>query len=219
MASEPNDPDALFDALVAEDVVIENGTVSLADDFEHRWSIYLDTYASITPDAFDESVAETFDISCEEARDSDVTRTGFSYYLALRAHVNGEYTVAELGVMAEMVARIGPSSPVPDGIETLTDETYSDFLGRHPDCIISVWKRDCEPCAAIANELSEIRAGIPEKVGFAGVDGDDVVAFRREFDVTAAPSFLCFRDGECRETVTGSAEPDDLVESVRSVYI
>lgn len=218
MASESPDPDALFEALLEEGVVTENGTVSLTDDFEHRWSIYLDTYASITPEAFEESVAETFEISYQEARHSEVTRAGFSYYLALRAQLDGEYTGTELGQMAEMVARIGPSSPVPDEITTLSDETYPDFLTANPDCIVSVWKRDCEPCEAIAATLAEIRARIPDGVAFAGIDGDDVVAFRREFEVTAAPSFLCFRDGECREIVTGTVETDRLVESLRVVY-
>lgn len=218
LASETGDPDALFDALLDEGVVTENGTIALADDFEHRWSIYYDTYASITPDAFEESVAETFRISRDEARNSDVTRAGFSYYLALRAHLEDEYTRTELGLMADMVAEVGPSSPVPDDVDILSDETYREFLAAHPDCIVSVWKRDCEPCEAIAVKLSELRAGIPDDVAFAGIDGDDVVAFRREFEVTAAPSFLCFRDGECRETVTGSVEIDALVESFRGVY-
>ncbi|MFH5798206.1 thioredoxin family protein [Haladaptatus sp. CMAA 1911] len=218
LASETDSPDALFDALVEEGVVIENGTVALADDFEHRWSIYYDTYASITPEAFEESVAETFRVSRDEARKSDVTRAGFSYYLALRAHLDSEYSDAELGLMAEMVAGVGPSSPVPDDVDQLTDETYPDFLSEHPACIVSVWKRDCEPCEAIAAELPELRAGIPDDVAFAGIDGDDVVAFRREFDVTAAPSFLCFRDGERRETVAGGVGTDVLLESFRAVY-
>ncbi|ODR79689.1 thioredoxin [Haladaptatus sp. W1] len=216
--SETSSPDALFDVLVDEGVVIENGTVALTDDFEHRWSIYYDTYASITPEAFAESIAETFHISRDEALDSGVTRAGFSYYLALRAHLDGEYTEAELGRMSEMVAEVGPSSPVPDGVNHLTDETYRDFLETHPACIVSVWKRDCEPCEAVAAKLPELRAGIPDDVAFAGIDGDDVVAFRREFEVTEVPSFLCFRDGECRETVTGAIGTDALVESLREVY-
>jgi Thioredoxin len=218
LASEPSRPDALFDVLLDEGVVTENGTVTLTDDFEHRWSIYYDTYASITPEAFEESVAETFHVSRDEARESGVTRAGFSYYLALRAHLDGEYSEAELGLMSDMVAGVGPSSPVPDGVNHLSDETYRDFLTAHPACIVSVWKRDCEPCEAVAAELSELRAGIPDGVAFAGIDGDDVVAFRREFEVTAAPSFLCFRDGECRATVTGGVETDALVESFRDVY-
>lgn len=218
MASDSDTPDALFDALVAEDVVTENGTVALSDDFEHRWSIYFDTYASVTTEAFEESVADAFEISREEARNSDVTRKGLSFYLALRAHLDGEYTGAELGQMTEMVAKIGPSSPIPGDVNALTDETYSDFLTANPDCVVSVWKRDCEPCEAVAAELPDIVGQLPDGVAFAGIDGDDVVAFRREFEVTAAPSFLCFRDGECRATVTGRVETDALVESFRDVY-
>ncbi len=218
MASESSNADALFDALLAEGVVTENGTVSLSEEFEHRWSIYLDTYASVTTEAFEESVADAFDISREEARNSNVTRAGFSYYLALRAQLDGEYTGSELGLMADMVARIGPSSPVPEDVDALTDETYPDFIADNPDCIVSVWKRDCEPCEAIADRLPEIRSALPDGVAFAGINGDDVVAFRREFDVTSAPSFLCFRDGECRETVTGNVETDALSKSLRAVY-
>jgi thiol-disulfide isomerase/thioredoxin len=218
LASETGTPDVLFDALLEEGVVIENGTVTLTDDFEHRWSVYFDTYASITTEAFEKSVAETFRISRDEARNSDVTRAGFSYYLALRAHLDGEYTGTELGLMADMVAEVGPSSPVPSDVDVLTDGTYQDFLTAHPDCIVSIWKRDCEPCEVIAAELSELRERIPDGVAFAGIDGDDVVAFRREFEVTAAPSFLCFRNSECREMVTGSVGTDALVESFREVY-
>ncbi|WP_458206492.1 thioredoxin family protein [Haladaptatus sp. NG-SE-30] len=216
--SDVSDPDALFDALVEEDVVTENGTVSLTEDFEHRWSIYFDTYAGITTEAFDDAVAETFEISTEEARASDLTRAEFSYYLALRAHVDGEFTGAELGVMADMLANIGPSSPVPDDLHELTDETYPDFLADNPDCVVSVWKRDCAPCESIAADLTRVRAAIPDGVSFAGLDGDDVVEFRREFAVDSAPSFLCFRGGERRETVTGTDGIDALVETLQAVY-
>ncbi|WP_458187324.1 thioredoxin domain-containing protein [Haladaptatus sp. NG-WS-4] len=215
--SDAHDPDALFDALVEEDVVDENGTVSLTDDFEHRWSVYFDTYASVTVEAFEESVADAFDVSLEAARASDVTRAELSYYLALTAHVDDEYTSGELGVMADMLATIGPSSPVPDDVRELDDETYLDFLAAHPDCVVSVWKRDCAPCEALIDDLPRIRAALPEDVAFSGVDGDDVVAFRREFAVDVAPAFLCFEGGECQETVDGS-DIDTLVETLRSLY-
>lgn len=212
------DPDALFDALVEEDVVVDNETVSLTDDFEHRWSIYLDTYASVTPDAFDEAVAEAFDVSVEEARAIDVTRAEFSYYLALHAHLDGEYASDEIGVMAEMVDRIGPSSPVPDDIDELSDEAYPEFLAANPDCVVSIWKRDCAPCDAVAENLDRIRDAAPDDVAFVGMDGDDVVEFRREFEVEAAPAVLAFRDGDLAATTTGSVGTEAIIETLRDVY-
>jgi len=212
------DADALFDALVAEDVVVESETVSLTEDFEHRWSIYLDTYASVTPEAFDEAVADAFGVPVEEAREIEVTRAEFSYYLALHAHLDGDYSADEIGVMAEMVDRIGPSSPVPDDLRELGDETYPEFLAANPDCVVSIWKRDCAPCEAVAEDLDRIRNAVPDDVAFAGMDGDDVVEFRREFAVDAAPAVLAFRGGDLAETTTGSVGTEALLETLRNVY-
>jgi hypothetical protein len=214
-----SDPDALVDALLAEDVLREgdDGRLALTEGFEHRWSVYFDTYASVTPDAFEESVADTFGISPEDARESDVTRAEFSYFLAVRAHADGEYATPDLGQMAAMLVEVGPSSPVPNDLAELTDETYADFLASHDDCVVSVWKRDCAPCEAVADALPEIRSAVPD-VAFAGVDGDDVVELRREFAIDAAPAFLCFRDADLCETVTGSVGTDAIIETLRETY-
>nr|WP_135364719.1 thioredoxin domain-containing protein [Halosimplex halophilum] len=217
--------DAHVDTLVAEGVLDHDEStdaVATTDGFEHRRHVYLDTYLDLDDAAFHESVADAFDLPSAEAAaervdELGVSREEFATYLALSAHLDG-YGVGELTQMAAIVAEVGPQSPVPDALDELDDGSWGAFVADHDRAIVTVWKRRCEPCEAMKEEVDELLAALPDGVAVAGLDGESCPDFCRENAVNAAPAVAFFADGDLLEAVTGRRSPGPLGERAAELY-
>ena len=217
-------PEERLDALESEDVVsIDEDEVTLTLEFESTRGIYHDSYMDADEAEYHQAVADVFGIDPDEAADRieelGVTREQFVALLALNSHVDGEYPLAERAHMAMMVTDIAPPSPVPDDITEIDDDTYETFFEEHDRVAVTVWKRFCDPCRRLKDDLAEADSTFPEDVAVAGIDGEATTEFRREFGVEAAPSVLLFEDGECCESLRGYHSPDDIADACADVYV
>ncbi len=210
-----------YDFLVAEGVLVENedGTVAVSEAYDAERGVYHDTYADAADEQFHRTLADLFGLSVEEARDHaeelGITRAELVAYLSLRAYLDDRTVDPDVGTLlqlAGMVADLDPESPVPASMPELTDDDYSAFLADHPDAVLFVWRRHCTPCEALKSDLDELRAAAPDRVAFAGVDGEAVTAFRREFEVDAAPATLAFADGAFIKLIEGRRSPEQYRE-------
>ena len=217
--------DALIDALVEEGVVNhdeETDELTTTDDFEEHRHVYYDTYLSMDDPEFHEAVADAFDLASPEAAaervaELEVTREEFATYLTLSARLDG-YDVTELTQMAGIAIEIGPRSPVPDAVEHLDDDSWSGFVSDDERVIVTVWKRGCEPCDAMKEEIDEILDALPDDAAVGGLDGGECPEFCRDNEVNAAPAVVFFEDGECLDAVTGRTSPGPLAECASELY-
>ena len=222
-------PEERYQFLRDEGVLVQNddGTVAVTEAYDARRGVYHDTYADADDEQFHETLADLFGLSRAEARDRaerlGIMRGELVAYLTLRAYFDDVAPETELSPttlvrMAGMVADIDPVSPVPETMAELTDDDYETFIADYDDAVVFVWKRHCEPCDEMKAELDEIREAAPEWVALAGVDGERVDVFRREFDVDAAPATLTFADGAFVEKEAGRRSPDQLAELFASAF-
>lgn len=223
MAALATDPDARYQFLLDNDVFLEEGgSVAVTESFDATRGIYRDSYADASDERFHETIAELFDLSVDEAEaqaaELGVTRAELVAYLSLRSHLDDPPEPTALVQLAAMVSDVAPESPVPETLPELTDDDYELFLDDNPDTVVFVWKLHCEPCDEMKADLEEIRAVAPEGVAFAGVDGESAPAFRRDFDVDAAPATLTFADGSFVEAVEGRRSPSQLAEMFENAY-
>jgi hypothetical protein len=217
--------DAYVDTLVEEGVLDDDEAtdeITTTEDFEHRRHIYLDTYLDVDEAEFHESVAEAFDLesaaaAAERVEALDISREEFATYLALSAHLDG-YGVAERTEMAGIVAEVGPKSPVPEALAELDDDTWAAFVADNDRAVVTVWKRRCEPCEAMKDEIDELLAALPDDAAVAGLDGESCPDFCRENEVNAAPGVAFFADGDLLEAVTGRRSPGPLGERAAELY-
>lgn len=219
-----SDSEARFEYLVEHGVLAEreDGTVVTTDDFEGVRGIYYDSYLDLSDERFQQVLAEAFELSTDEARERidqhGVTREELATYLALSSYLDDDRSRDELALLAAMAERVDPGSPVPEGMDELHDDEYAEYIDEQGDVVVFVWKRECAPCEAMKEDLDEIRAAAPARVAFAGVDGEAVSEFRREFEVDAAPTTLVFADGELVERLDGRRSPDDLADAFADAY-
>lgn len=225
MSALLDDPEARLDYLLEQGVLVEraDGAIYGTADFQATREVYEDTYLDQPDDDFVESVASVFDLDPEEAADrveeTGITREELATFLALRSHLDDpERTRDEVALMAAMVVGVEPASPVPDWLTELDEGGFEAYLDEHGDVVVIVFQRNCSPCEALKEDLLEIIDGAPEGVSFAGVDGDEVAEFRRQFDVSVAPTTLLFVDGDRRATIEGRKSAETLVETIAAAF-
>ncbi|PSQ22157.1 thioredoxin [Halobacteriales archaeon QS_9_67_17] len=221
------DSEDRYELLVEEGVFAEteDGRVAVTEAFDATKRVYHDSYADIDDATFHETIADLFELSVTDARDRidslGITRSQLVAYLTLRSHLEDRGVIvdgSDLVRMAGMVADVTPVSPVPDDTVALTDDDYEQFLADNPDAVVFVWKLHCAPCKAMKGELDEVLGLVPDGVAVAGVDGERVDAFRREFDVSAAPATVVVADGDHHETLESRREPSRLAELFDAAY-
>lgn len=223
--SETQSPEDLLEMLRAEEIVTvdeSDDTVATTESFEADRQVYYDTYVTMGDEEFHESVADVFGLSsaadaAERVDELAVSREEFATFLTLRSAVDGEYTQSELTRMAQMATELGPSTPVPDAVEHLDDDSYGAFVDTDR-AVVTVWKLFCDPCDAMKAEIDDVLAAFPEGVPVGGVDGEQCPEFCKRVGVNAAPGFVLFEDGEAVEIITGRTDPDNLAERVADVY-
>jgi thiol-disulfide isomerase/thioredoxin len=219
--------EAALDRLVEAGAVdeAEDGRLTTTTAFEEVRRVYHDTYAHMDDEGIYDTVSDLFGLSHAEAAEAveegGVTVEEVVAYLSARSFLDDRGAVPEeatLAMMARLLVEIGPGTPVPDAMPELDDESYGSFLDDHPNAVITVWKRHCDPCEAMKEDLDDLLSAVPDGVAVAGVDGESVSAFRAEFEVEVAPAVLAVRDGELRGSLTGRQSPAALEELFEDVY-
>ena len=190
-----------------------------SEAYDAERGVYHDTYGDASDTVFRETIASLFDMTVEEARgridELGITRAQLVAYLSLKGYFKRQATDREVSQdellhLATLVAGVSTTSPVPDAMEEVDDDTYAEFLEANEDSVLFVWRLHCEPCDRMKDDLDAILEAVQDGVAVAGVDGESVAEFRREFDVDTAPATLTFADGEFVESLSGRRTPEQL---------
>lgn len=219
-ADAPRDEEALFDALLEADVLVEDDAdVGVTTDFENTRDIYRATYGDASDEEFHATLGELFgmepETAAEQAAELGITREELCTLLSLRSHLDGA-TATELQQAVGMVHAAGPSSPVPAMLHELGDDADAWLAGR--DAVVVVMKRGCDPCRALRDDLDDIVESAPEGTAFAGIDGPEHHDFLRAHEVDTAPTSLFVRDGEVVGRLAGYYGPDRFAEAFAEHY-
>lgn len=212
------EPEARLDYLLARDVLAEydDGSITATEAFDGTRDVYVDSYKDAPDEQFRETVADLFGLTVAEAReridDLDLTRWEVATFLALRSYLDADLPDDVLLELAAMTAEAGSASPVPGYLRELFDDDFASFLDSQPHAVVLAFQQGCDPCDAMKAQLDLVIDEAPEEVAFAGIDGETAPEFRREFDVTVAPTTLLFADGDLVASREGYCDPDDLLD-------
>ncbi|WP_135851389.1 thioredoxin family protein [Halorussus salinus] len=164
--------------------------------------------SSATPESADSGAAS----NASTDRESGDSRSA--------SEANGDAASADLSAenlaaMAGMVREVVPDSPVPDRLPDVTDDPES-FLAARDRAVVAVWKRFCDPCEEVKDEIGGLLGAVPDDAQVAGIDGEEAADFCRTHDVESAPGFL-LADGDERRTVHAS-DADEVAERIRAHF-
>jgi thioredoxin 1 len=99
------------------------------------------------------------------------------------------------------------------------DEVSFDRLINNAKQVVLVdfWATWCGPCRAIGPLLEKLAKEHGAEVIVAKVNVDDCPALAQQFDITAIPTLLFFKEGTIVDTMRGLVGYDALVAKVQSL--
>jgi thioredoxin 1 len=83
--------------------------------------------------------------------------------------------------------------------------------------LVDFWATWCGPCRAIGPLLEKLAKEHGDEVVVAKVNVDDCPALAQQFNITAIPTLLFFKDGTIADSIRGLVGYDMLVAKVKSV--
>ena len=98
-------------------------------------------------------------------------------------------------------------------IETLTQHTLTEALGRPGVLVIDFWAPWCGPCRAMAPQF-ERAAQLRPEYRFAKVNVDGQPAVASAFQIRSIPTLVVINDGEIIGASPGVAAADQLVAAL-----
>lgn len=105
-----------------------------------------------------------------------------------------------------------------ESIVTLTNDNFATEAEQASvPVLIDFWSEHCGPCKMLSPVLDEVAAELGET---AKVTKVDVMAQRdlaMRFGIRAVPTLVFMKDGEVKETKTGTMMKDALVQKLQSL--
>jgi thioredoxin 1 len=95
-----------------------------------------------------------------------------------------------------------------DGVLELTDQNFdSEVLKSSQPVLVDFWAEWCMPCRMLAPTISALAAEFAGKVKVGKVDTDSNREVAVQFEITALPTILLFKDGQVIRKFVGGATP------------
>ena len=100
-------------------------------------------------------------------------------------------------------------------IVTLTDASFdADVLKSSVPVLVDFWAPWCGPCRAIGPIVEELADAYAGRLKVGKVNVDDNTKIASNFNITAIPTLLIFKDGKVVEQIIGAVVKSKIVEKV-----
>lgn len=96
-----------------------------------------------------------------------------------------------------------------------TNENFkSEVLDITGLVLVDFWATWCGPCQMLSPILEEIGTELQDKVKIVKVDVDAQNALASQYNVSAIPTVIIFKDGQVKETIIGFRQKQDYLKSL-----
>ena len=108
----------------------------------------------------------------------------------------------------------------PDAPIHVTDADFNEFISKYPITIIDCWAEWCGPCRKLIPIIDALAREYQGKIVFGKLNTDENQMVARNFNITAIPTLLVFKNGKAATQIVGALQKEQLVERLnRSIQL
>ncbi|NPE30220.1 thioredoxin [Methanococcoides sp. SA1] len=100
----------------------------------------------------------------------------------------------------------------PDAPIHVTDADFNEFISKYPITVIDCWAEWCGPCRKLIPIIDALAKEYQGKIVFGKLNTDENRMIASNFNITAIPTLLVFKDGKAATQIVGALQKEQLVE-------
>jgi thioredoxin 1 len=99
-------------------------------------------------------------------------------------------------------------------ISNVDEMHFKEFISTHPFAVIDFWAEWCGPCRRVAPVMDELAKEFAGKVAFGKCNTDDNRVLAMEFNISAIPAIMLFKNGQLADRIIGAYPKEAVREKI-----
>ncbi|HYE62742.1 MAG TPA: thioredoxin [Phycisphaerales bacterium] len=100
-------------------------------------------------------------------------------------------------------------------LEFTEDNFASEVLGSQQPVLVDFWAEWCGPCKMLLPVIDALATEMAGKAKVGKVDTERSQRIAMQYNITAIPTMIIFKDGKPVKTLVGLKKKDDLVAALQ----
>ena len=97
---------------------------------------------------------------------------------------------------------------------TLTDQNFSEMVGKHHLLIVDFWAPWCGPCRMVSPVITELSQELAGKAVFGKLNVDENPMIASTFGIQSIPTIAIFKNGKAVDGIIGAASKSHIMSKL-----
>lgn len=97
---------------------------------------------------------------------------------------------------------------------TLTDQNFSEMVGKHHLLIVDFWAPWCGPCRMVSPVITELSQELTGKAVFGKLNVDENPMIASTFGIQSIPTIAIFKNGKAVDGIIGAASKSHIMSKL-----
>ena len=102
----------------------------------------------------------------------------------------------------------------PGSVSDVSETNFPQFISTHPFVVVDFWAEWCGPCRRVAPVMDELAKEFAGKVVFGKCNTDENRHIAMEFNISAIPAIMLFRNGQLADRIIGAYPREAIREKI-----
>ncbi|OPX64225.1 MULTISPECIES: thioredoxin [unclassified Methanoregula] len=99
-------------------------------------------------------------------------------------------------------------------VSDISEEHFPQFISSNPFAVVDFWAEWCGPCRRVAPVMDELAKEFAGKVAFGKCNTDENRHIAMEFNISAIPAIMLFKNGQLADRIIGAYPKDAIREKI-----